>query len=446
MYRYPNQEHYLNSLQRGAMLDQHVVTQDNQQLFVTKRKGVRQAVPFNAKIPKKPNQKVYTGAVKGPDGKIWFVDQGNTGFIHPAYTQRQHEAGQRYLAQIGGGHAGAKHPPGKPKAGQAHAKPGQAHEGKKHKPEIKNSPYKVLEKTKAILEHLRNHLKSAQVPESKVKSVTAEALKRGPYNFDALHAGLQKFVDDFEHSRNVFTGRNPAAVLGKTLTDVASEGLEQVYAMPDFENMKAADISKDMIKTFSKLAKNIEGALRGVQTYKDNAKKKAKLVESVKWEARVDGETLEEVVENATDTIIRNGRDDTAAEVDHGMKLKGEVLLRVAVKLVQNLFTHLQEGEGENWSSFVRLAAARPKLLKFVLKHEVAFKKAVDTAKAIKSREALKAKREAAKEAEPGKHERESPVHDHTPSQVRSMPARVRSEMNARFVSMRCASPSLDDL
>lgn len=431
MYRYPNQEHYLNSLQRGAMLDQHVVGPEGQQLFVTKRGGVRRAVKYDPNRPKNPKQKVYTGAVVDEHNHIWYVNQGETGKIVHASA----EHAKKYKAKIAKKVQGTQHQQGKPK-GQGKGK--QKHEPKDKKIEVKTTPYNVLDKTKNIIEHLRKLQKAAAAENSKTEFVTADKMKKGPYNFDALQSALQKFAHDYNASDKFFKGRNPAMLMGESVTEMGTKSIEHIIDEAEGHGESVSDQYKHLIHAFQKLQGNILGTVRGTMHYKSRMAKMASLADSVRKEAHVTGESLEDAVDNVTRKIIARGKDDTSVEdVDFDMKLDPQVLLRVGTELVKSLFSNLEGGESDNWVNFVALAGKRHKLIKFVMKHEAVFKKAVKSYQSYKFREAKKEQRAAARHVHT-----EADIHGESPAK----PLAANERVSSRFVSMRCASPSLDDL
>jgi len=432
MYKYPNRDHYLNSLgkasdvgrsnrrvrldayagheqyypqsqylgqqfyQPGQHLDQPVEVVGNPNpFFLTKSKkdGIRRVVPYNPNLPQKPNQKSYHGPVLGPNGKVWYVSDKNKGMVRPAYNQAENTMVVNYGQKIAKANARPQAgPKPHPYPGQAHAnRPAQGRQGRQGKPgkpgkpqkprplPITKSPYGVLEGTNKLIEALVALKKKASVPGSNVKD--PEKFDGAPYYFDTLQKGLQNFVRDFHNKASFFKDRNPDAKLGQTIEHIAESGDGMLFYADGWHDLTTEKKIQYSISVLAKLRKNIIAAIRGKDKFRSAVDRRKAAIENIAKAARVDGvegkdskEAMIRVVKEAAEKVIDDG--------ELHMVWSPDVSKRIPVQIVLMMMEEHGLERDASWTTFSAHAAGmhKPELWKTIMKHEAVFKKAVKKA------------------------------------------------------------------
>lgn len=510
MQRYPNREHYLNSLQNasrlqsrayglnanwshnqaypdysagpamdqaypdysegpgmqqaypdysgGPAMDQaypenyhpahlaQMVQLGNRKLWVGKRGGVRYASPYvESRDKKNPKAPKYHGAVvaafgKKARGKVLIVP--GEGDKHKARWPNMKNAQDRglvtgYRAKINRGYGGGRmsrgggmqlyavptmtpagmtytyqyFPTGRQQRQHRHGRKGgnsqhqhggkgqHQHGGKgkpqkRRKPRIKDDPYGVVAGTTELIKKLAEQRKLAEKPGSSVHPPSD--LSDPQYHWGALHENLLKLIRDFRGKNNYFqhlpSGHEPGNVWNN-VTLMADPDRHVICDVEYHKNLKG-NTTKDhwnaIINHVRKLKKNLVGAIRLVMSTETKEKQTDAFTARLKKSfSDVHGSTVREMLEHAaatlTDMIEHN------AEKAENMRFEKGVLLAVASHMVKNM----------SWTDYLAtLAKTTDKLLKFAMKHQKVFKKALKNAKS----KAARAEKKAAKGSGGGDH------------------------------------------
>lgn len=440
MPRYPNTEHFMNSLARnsapprqrarpreplGERLDQPVVMPDGTMLFVKKRGGMRYAVPMNPNKPARPNAPVYHGAVvqdfPGHRGKVMFVHQGQTDQMRPPSGQQEIQQAkqykQKYKAKRANQGPNGMHQPGAQfrqvpimqngkmvgwktqvrNGGMANATV-QTRKGKKGKRAIKNDPGGLVRGLGELLKKLVMYKKQmAQNPGFHKPS----SLMGMPYMFENLWGPLKKFREDFDGKQGTFLDRADRIVMGKVLQEVtekgsAQEASDEYLCLIDPEGKDEAGMMKELLQNVGKLRSNVVGAIRFHENLQALHKRQEEMRDKILGAfPSMEDKTgnYNEVVDNAANHLIEML--SIPENANHAFP-KGVLppVLKSVVEIVQKGMQDLNL----NWTNFSQKVAARfpPSVWKFVVSHEKMFKDAINKVKSHDAREKSKEKRAAA--------------------------------------------------
>lgn len=382
MYRYPNQEHYLNSLERAQYmsspggheggpvyyLDQPVTLPGGQKMFVTKSRKdkVRRAVPFDASKRASKNQKKYHGAVMHHEdpNKVYYITQSDLDHMHP---YGKGDASQKAMMDKYKEKNKGKIRKGKPKGQQQQQNGGK--KGKKQRPAITTDPFGVYKASGVFLKELGNARKKFEADKSKEHFPD---ISKSPFNTASLMTGLVKFVKAFHNGDGIFKNKSDKQVLGETVQDLANypnsnRFTQMINETTDELKFKAAS------KVFSALRKNIASAIRGAQRFQSSEQRRSDLMDKIKKVAQVSGSDLREVVDAAAVKIMREG--------DANMVADKQVLSRVAPVIVQKAMAGKDPKE-ITWTNVSQIVAKsdHTALFQLMQKQEALFKKAVKSA------------------------------------------------------------------
>lgn len=512
MQRYPNREHYLNSLQNASRLQSRAWSYDQaphgyapaldqsypgyapavdqsypgyapavdqsypaygygyeqgepahlsqmvelgkQKLWVKKTKGVRYAVPYAASKDKKdPKAPKYHGAVvaafgKKARGKVLIVP--GEGDKHKARWPNMKNPQDRglvtgYRAKINRGYGGGRmsrgggmqlyavpmwtsagwvytkqyFPTGRQQRQHQHGRKGgnsqhqhggkgqHQHGGKgkpqkRRKPRIKDDPYGVVAGTTELIKKLAEQRKLAEKPGNSVHPPSD--LSNPQYHWGALHENLLKLIRDFRSRDNFFQHLPKGLLPGNKWNDVTlAVNPDRDFICnvdKDLKGKTTKDHWNAIINNVRKLKKNLVGAIRLVMSTEKKEKQTDAFTARLKKSFHeVQGSTVREMLEHAaatlTDMIEHN------AEKAENMRFEKGVLLAVASHMVKNM----------SWTDYIAtLANTNKTLLKFAMKHQKVFKKALKNAKSKEAR----AEKKAAKASGGGDHGR-SEIHHARP-------------------------------
>lgn len=450
MYRYPNGQHYINSLYKAngggappqqrarrplsaqagprqpvaqprqpyqlraqssqpyqptARLSQPVMINGDRRktYFLTKSRsdGLRRLVTYKNNIQQKPNQKQWHGAVIGPDGDVWYVPDKHKNMVRKPTNEAEQIAVNNYTAKVQK-KKGQQQNQNRTNAAQPKAAP---HPQKKHNPPrppaIVDSPYQVLQATRAIIKGVQAMKADASKPNSAMKF--PNKLSGSPHHLEALQEGLKKFVADFDNSENSFHGRDPKQILGHTLREVAEHGDIHLFADDHAHEKTTAENFTTLVKELKKLESNIKSAMTCAKKFKERVAKSRedakKIAEAAGYEPPGEDASKEEIKE-----LKRKAANKLIQEGEASVKWCKEVSQKLPLQVVLNFHEIKMENVELNWTNFSSTVAKEgfDALYKLITKHEAVFKDAVKSAKAVLYHRVVAAKKIAEKEEKKG--------------------------------------------
>lgn len=445
MPRYPNTEHYMNSLARnsapprqrarpreplGERLEQPVVMPDGTKLFVKKRGGMRYAVPIDPNKPVRPNAPVYHGAVvqdfPGHRGKVMFVHQSQTDMMRPPNGQQEIQQAkqykQKYKARRANQGQNGMYQPGAQyrqvpimqngrvvgtkvqvrKGGMANPAM-QTRKGKKGKRAIKTDPGGLVRGLGELLKKLVAYKKQMAQNAGFHKPGSLMGM---PFMFENLWGPLKKFREDFDGKQGTFQGRSDRIVMGKVLQEVtekssAQEASDEYLCSIDPEGRDEAGMMKEILQNVGKLRSNVVGAIRFHENlqalHQRQEEMRAKVVAAFPSMEDKTGDYNEVLDHAANHLIVMLSVPENA---NHTFP-KG--VLPPVLKSVVEIVQQGMPNSNLNWTNFSQKVATRwpESVWKFVVSHEKMFKDAINKVKSHDARERSKEKRAAAGGAAP---------------------------------------------